>query len=317
MAIQKIYYALKPYMPRRLQLFLRRMLTHGKKVLHRNVWPIDRNAGELPQGWGGWPDEKQFAVVLTHDVEFEGGLLKCQDLMKLEKKLGFRSSFNFVPERYPVPYMVRADLESNGFEVGVHGLNHDGKLYQSRKIFKERAARINQYLREWNVVGFRSPAMHHNLDWIHDLEIEYDASTFDTDPFEPQSDGVSTIFPFKVRKTDFQKGYVELPYTLPQDHAMFVIMRERDTRVWKRKLDWIAERGGMMLINTHPDYMNFNGKKPGLEEYPVELYLDFLQYIKDRYEGQFWHALPRDVARFWNTQSVIWETEAIVEKATV
>ena len=39
------------------------------------------------------------------------------------------------------------------------------------------------------------PSMHHNLEWIKDLDIEYDASTFDTDPFEPQADGVGTIFP--------------------------------------------------------------------------------------------------------------------------
>ena len=30
------------------------------------------------------------------------------------------------------------------------------------------------------------------------LNIAYDASTFDTDPFEPQPDGVNTIFPFWV-----------------------------------------------------------------------------------------------------------------------
>jgi len=37
------------------------------------------------------------------------------------------------------------------------------------------------------VSGFSLPSMHHNLEWIGELDIEYDASTFDTDPFEPQS----------------------------------------------------------------------------------------------------------------------------------
>ena len=41
--------------------------------------------------------------------------------------------------------------------------------------------------------------MYHNLDWIHDLDIYYDASTFDTDPFEPQPDGFKTIYPFTVK----------------------------------------------------------------------------------------------------------------------
>jgi hypothetical protein len=35
-----------------------------------------------------------------------------------------------------------------------------------------------------------------NLDWLHDLDVQYDASTFDTDPFEPQPDGRHTMFPF-------------------------------------------------------------------------------------------------------------------------
>src|ERR1700746_3430317 len=50
--------------------------------------------------------------------------------------------------------------------------------------------------------------MFHKLDWLHDLDIEYDASTFDTDPFEPQPDGHGTIFPFWVPKGD-DGGYVE------------------------------------------------------------------------------------------------------------
>jgi glycosyltransferase involved in cell wall biosynthesis len=40
--------------------------------------------------------------------------------------------------------------------------------------------------------------MLHKLDWLHDLDIEYDSSTFDTDPFEPQPDGMATIFPVWV-----------------------------------------------------------------------------------------------------------------------
>ena len=104
--------------------------------------------------------------------------------------------------------------------------------------------------------------MHHNLEWIHDLDIEY-ASTFDTDPFEPQSDGVGTIFPFWVSGNSNQKGYVELPYTLPQDFTLFILMKEKNIDIWKQKLDWIAENGGMALVNTHPDYMNFDEADPG------------------------------------------------------
>ena len=99
---------------------------------------------------------------------------------------------------YTVPAELREWLTSHGFEVGVHDLNHDGHLFSSRESFQHKARRINSYLEEWDAVGFRSGFMLRNLEWIHDLNIAYDASTFDTDPFEPQPDGVNTIFPFWV-----------------------------------------------------------------------------------------------------------------------
>ena len=168
--------------------------------------------------------------------------------MEVEKKLGFRSSFNFIPEGgYPVPAELREELVRNGFEVGVHDLKHDGRLYQSRPDFNVKARRINHYLREWNASGFRSGFMLHNLNWLHELEIQYDMSTFDTDPFEPQPEGRDTIFPFVVPRpapNGFQPGasdsYIELPYTLPQDSTLFLLLREPTPEIWIRKLDWIA-----------------------------------------------------------------------------
>ena len=53
-------------------------------------------------------------------------------------------------------------------------------------------------LAEWGASGFRSAFMLRELDWLHELRIKYDASTFDTDPFEPQPEGCQTIFPFWV-----------------------------------------------------------------------------------------------------------------------
>jgi hypothetical protein len=204
-----------------------------------------------------------------------------------------------VPERYTVSPDLRYLLQERNFEVGVHGLLHDGKYYGSREIFRSRAEKINNYLREWKAVGYRAPSMLHKLDWFHDLTIEYDASTFDTDPFEPHSDGMGTIFPFFLEGNNGSRGYVELPYTLPQDHALFVIMQERTIDIWKRKLDWIAQNGGMALVIAHPDYINFNNTKCAREEYPAALYREFLEYIKSRYEGQYWHVLPREMAKFW------------------
>ncbi len=294
-----MYFVMKPFLPARVKLFLRRLDVAAKRAAYTKVWPIDEAAAKAtPQNWKGWPDGKKFAIVLTHDVESSLGQQRCLKLAELEQKLGFRSSFNFIARQYEVSMALQSQLRKMRFEIGLHGLVHNGDPFKSRRIFEKQAVEINSYLKEWDVAGFRCPSMYHNLDWIGELKIQYDSSTFDTDPFEPQPDGVGTIFPFWVQSWGKAEGYVELPYTLPQDHSVFVLMQEESIAIWKRKLDWIAEKGGMALLITHPDYMNFNGERGG-NEYPVQLYEEFLDYIKTRYKGLYWHALPKEVSRFW------------------
>ena len=304
MFLNNIYYSIKPIIPRRLQILIRREIIHHKLSKNGHIWPIDPEAATSPQGWQGWPNNKKFALILSHDVDTQKGHNKCHKLMEIEESLGFKSSFYFVPERYRVSKDLRNDLVDRGFEVGVHGLKHDGKLFSNKEIFQKRAIKINQYLKEYKAVGFRSPSMHHNLDWIHELNLKYDASTFDTDPFEPQSDGVGTIFPFWVEGASNQRGYVELPYTLAQDFTLFILMREKTIDIWKKKLDWVAENGGMALLNTHPDYMSFSKDKMGAEEYPVDYYIELLKYIQNRYDGDYYHVLPKEIAQFWEENMI-------------
>jgi glycosyltransferase involved in cell wall biosynthesis len=294
---RRFYYYLRPYLTWSFRIALRRASARSLRTAYQDVWPTNEIAGHRPEGWPGWPDGKKFAVVLTHDVEGLTGRDRCLELMRLEQEFGFRSSFNLVPQgSYSVPAALREELQRNGFEVGIHDLRHDGKLYWSRDIFSRNAQQINAYAKEWGVCGFRSGFMLHNLDWLRDLNIQYDSSTFDTDPFEPQPDGVQTIFPFWVARPD-GTGYVELPYTLPQDSTLFFLLRERSIDIWKKKIDWIVERGGMVLLNVHPDYLTF-GQKVGQREFPSDHYRELLAYIRDKYAGQYWQALPREVAQY-------------------
>ena len=298
MLINKAYYLLKPIMPWRLRLALRRWRANRRRRLFVSVWPIDPRAARVPAGWPGWPAGKRFAFVLTHDVEGSKGVSRVEQLMNLELRHGFNSCFNFVPEgEYRVSDATREMLGHAGFEVGVHGLEHDGKLYSSKEQFAAKAFRINEYLRKWNCSGFRSPLMQHKLEWLHALNVQYDASTFDTDPFEPQSDAAGTIFPYWVPGPG-ESGYVELPYTLVQDFSLFGVLREQNIDIWKRKVDWVAEHGGMVLLNTHPDYMCFEGQ-PRRDEFPVAHYEELLRYVRDKYGESHWAALPREVARYY------------------
>jgi hypothetical protein len=296
MLLRNIYYDIKPALPLALRLALRRTRAKWLRRRCRDRWPISEKAGRAPNAWPGWPGGAQFAFVLTHDVEERRGLERCRRLAGMEMELGFRSAFNFVPEGdYETPPALRRFLVENGFEVGVHDLHHDGKLYRTRRSFLSHASRINGYIASWQAAGFRSAFMFHNLQWLQDLDILYDGSTFDTDPFEPQPDGVDTIFPFLVTRGD-SSAYVELPCTLPQDSTMFIVLQETTIDIWRRKLDWIAARGGLALLNVHPDYISFDGP-PGTSEYSPALYQEFLDYVSREYRSRCWHALPREVAR--------------------
>ncbi len=71
---------------------------------------------------------------------------RVEQLAELESRMGFRSSFNFVPEG---EYVLSADLRESmirqGFEVGVHGLQHDGKLYASKEEFAGKASEDQEF----------------------------------------------------------------------------------------------------------------------------------------------------------------------------
>lgn len=290
----------KPFLPRGIRWAMRRHRAISIRRRYAAVWPIDEGLARTPDGWPGWPDDKRAALVLTHDVEGPAGVAKVRALAELEMRCGVRSCFNFIPEgSYQVSAELRNWLTDNGFEVGVHDLNHDGKLYLSRSGFEPKARRINGYLRDWHATGFRSGFMLRQLDWLHDLDIEYDCSTFDTDPFEPQPGGAHTIFPYWIAKPGAAVGvgYVELPYTLPQDSTLFLLLREPDASIWEKKSEWIVNHGGMILVNVHPDYMDFENGGDEMT-FPASRYEEFLRQTTERFGNHLWTALPREVSHF-------------------
>ncbi len=302
--LTRAYYQVKPFLPRGLRWAIRRRRAVGIRRRHASVWPIDESVAATPTGWPGWPDGKRAAFVLTHDVEGQEGVDQVRALAELEMRYGFRSCFNFIPEGgYRVPASLRDWLTDNGFEVGVHDLNHDGKLYHSRSGFSDKARRINDYLHRWEATGFRSGFMLRELEWLHELDIAYDCSTFDTDPFEPQPSGAHTIFPYWISSPGVagNEGYVELPYTLPQDSTLFLLLQEPDAGVWLRKADWLVGHGGMVLVNVHPDYIDFTG--PGDElRFAASHYESLLKHMGENYGDAIWAVLPREVSSFVATR---------------
>lgn len=168
-----------------------------------------RRAGGYPStnALAPWPRKYSWALVLTHDVETSTGYRNVHLLRHLELEADFRSSWNFVPRRYEVEDSFVNKLLEDGFEVGVHGLYHDGRDFASLSTLLERIPAMRAYAQRWRAVGFRSPATHRVWEWMPLLGFDYDSSFPDTDPYEPQPGGCCTWLPY------FNEELVELPIT--------------------------------------------------------------------------------------------------------
>jgi peptidoglycan/xylan/chitin deacetylase (PgdA/CDA1 family) len=305
-----LYYRLKPLIPRRAQIALRRSLARCLRRRHEVEgrfprWPVEpllverreahlrerlRRSGAARVPFVGlWPGGHRFAYVLTHDVEGPRGLAEAKRLLEVEARHGMVSAWFLVAEDYPVEPAVLDAIRAAGGEVGLHGLHHDGRLFESRDRFERQLPRIHRYLSEWDAEGFRSPATHRHAGWMPELGSCYDSSFHDTDPFDAQPGGCCSILPY------FLGDLVELPITLPHDFTLFEILRERDIGLWREKASWIAEHGGLVNVLVHPDY--------ALTEERRRHYDELLGFLASLDGG--WHALPRDVARWWRRRAAL------------
>jgi hypothetical protein len=300
-ATRRAYYAARPLLPRRAQIALRRAFTRVQERAAFPRWPLETAlhdlgdlvlarvadaAGAPVPHLAPWPDGRAWALVLTHDVEHAAGRDAIERVRGVEAALGLRSSWNLVPERYAVPDELVARLWSAGCEVGVHGLRHDGRDLASLRTLRRRLPEMRRWAERWGAAGFRSPATHRVWEWMPLLGFDYDSSSPDTDPYEPVAGGCCSWLPF------FNRDLVELPITLPQDHTLFVLLREDETP-WLRKAAALRARGGMALMITHPDYL--------LEDGPLETYRRFLLAFGG--DPTAWHALPHEVAQWWRRRA--------------
>jgi hypothetical protein len=302
-AALRLYYTVKPLLPRWSTRRLRRLRGPSTDPRSHLGWPIEERyvrfqwevARQVMQQQERtalpfihfWPQGHRYAFVLTHDVETAAGQDRVLELADLDASYGFRSSFNFVPEQYRLNHGVLAELRARGFEVGVHGLQHDWKLFSSESEFLRRARRINRYLKALGATGFRAPLTHRNPEWMQALDIDYDLSFFDTDPHEPTPGGTMSIWPFTIGR------FIELPYTLVQDYTLTAVMGETTPRLWLQKVDFIRDHCGMALVITHPDYL--------VRPTTRQVYVDFLKAM--RAKNDYWQALPSEVAAWWRARA--------------
>lgn len=293
------YYRVRSAIPRRGQIAMRRWFSHVQSRASFPRWPIETALhdlyGALFEIVGGlveqpvptisaWPGGHEWALILTHDVETPAGYENIDLLRDIEVSSDYRSSWNFVPRNDNVLYdHVIDELKEEGFEIGVHGLYHDGRDISD---LANRLPLIRQYAERWGAVGFRSPATLRDWKAMSLLRFDYDSTYFDTSPFEPQPGGCCTWLPYMIG------DIVELPITLAQDHTLFEILGGSD-ELWLDKARFLRDRGGMALVLTHPDYAH--------NERLIRAYTRLLDEFAG--DASAWRALPRDVSTWWRRRA--------------
>jgi hypothetical protein len=305
--VKNAYYLIRPLLPVSIRKHLQRASVRARESQPFPAWPIDVTADDLirrlavsamqcarvervPFIWF-WPDGHSSCTVMTHDVETATGRDFCSDLMDMDDSVAIKSSFQVVPEeRYEVSKEFLSSLTSRGFEVNVHDLNHDGKLFREQKLFNERVAIVNSYGKKFGSKGFRSGALYHNVDWFDSLDFSYDMSIANSGRLEAQPGGCCTLMPY------FVGDILEIPVTMTQDYALFNYLNTFSIDLWKSELDFVVKRNGLANFIVHPDYI--------IESKARGAYISLLQHLAElRSNANMWLALPGEVDTWWRQRA--------------
>ena len=246
--MHKIYYYLKPLLPRSVQILFRRIRA---KRIYRNLNGQVLGSGieDIEPHESRWPNNTRCAVLLTHDVETKKGLENIEVLRDIEREFGVVSTWSFVVDKYGDVSKYIEKLQNEGCECAAHGLYHDGKLFSSMKTYESRMEIIYDWAKEHNINGFRSPSLLRNAEWMQDMQFQWDSSFPAWDPFQPQPGGCNKYLPFMLSEKT-----MEFPVTLWQDFTVFQEMNQRSIDIWKSQFGDIQSIGGLVNVITHPDY---------------------------------------------------------------
>jgi hypothetical protein len=305
--LRKVYYLVRPLLGVAARRHLQRIRLRDWNRLAFPKWPLDctverihqkllalylktQNIERIPFIWF-WPEGYSSCAIMTHDVEETEGKEFCGKLMDLDQSFGIASAFQLVPEnRYSVERSFVDSITCRGFEVNVHDLKHDGRLYADHAEFLRRAKRINSYVKEFGAEGFRSGILYRNADWYDAFQFSYDMSIPNVAHLDPQRGGCCTVMPY------FIGNIVELPVTCTQDYTLFQILDDYSIDLWKQQIALVQENYGLISLIVHPDYI--------MEPRAQSTYRALLTHLSTlRDEGGVWTALPRDVAAWWRERS--------------
>jgi glycosyltransferase involved in cell wall biosynthesis len=299
----RAYYLVRPLLPVSIRKHMQRWRLRDWEHLPFPHWPVDRTVDQMfeqtmlltlraqsvdkiPFIWF-WPEGATSCAIMTHDVETGLGVRSCSYLMDMDDAHGIKASFQIIPEnRYEVTDDFLNSIRRRGFEVVIHDLNHDGRLFRDKDQFLERVQTINSYKQRFAASGFRAAVLYRKQLWFDALDFSYDMSVPNVAHLDPQRGGCCTVMPYFVGKI------LELPVTTTQDYTLFNILNDYSIDLWKKQIDLIMEKHGLISVIVHPDYVS------GSQERTV--YEALLAHLTGlRSEKGIWIATPGEVDRWW------------------
>lgn len=195
---------------------------------------------------------KKASVCLSYDVDRDICHNSLEKITQLLECRHLTATFNILTNwEYEVDWQKIIDMKKSGFEIGLHGGEHDIALgYRpmvsiAKKIKKAKNKSQCQYF------SYRAPALCMTPNLLGVIQ----KSGFQCDSSLPMSNmyykSVESCFPYPL---DTNGHLWELPVSI-QDSTVFLDMElnEQDAGDYIIKLvDEIIEIGGVAVINLHP-----------------------------------------------------------------
>jgi len=309
--IKKLYYRLRPVLPVGIRKHLQSFYLRDWEKLTFPSWPVDRSVDmllekllvlvmqkekirRLPFIWF-WPHGHSACAIMTHDVETAAGRDFSDCTMDIDDSFGIKASFQIVPEkRYAVPESYLETIRNRGFEVNVQGLDHEGNLFQNRKVFLKSSQAINKYALQYEARGFRSPILYRNSHWFQDLHFSYDMSVPNVARLEAQRGGCCTVMPYSLPGNPGRM--TELPVTMTEDYSLFHVLNDYSTTLWEQQISIVQKGHGLMNFIIHPDYVT-----AGRAQDTFRKLLEKMSQLRSN--DNVWMPLPREVDQWWRNRN--------------
>jgi peptidoglycan/xylan/chitin deacetylase (PgdA/CDA1 family) len=291
-----------------------------------------------------WPDERPFALALSHDVDrtYKGfqhiyyialaawrrqpRLLKqhmlsfrdqlrgdnpywnFQRIMKLEDRLGVRSTFFFLHEtgrprltsfqswvlfngRYNIQdsriVQVIKELERGGWEIGLHGSYYSANDAALLKMEKETLERIVGH----KIIGTRQHWLQLTIPETWEIQAQL-GLVYDSTIGYSRRTGLrwSTSHPFYPvhPQTRAEIPVLQIPFALMDRPLMSSPDPWAEAQKW---IDFVARQGGVLTLDWHQRVFNRREFLPYAQMYE--------RIIRACQEQGAWIARMQDVAQWW------------------